>query len=88
MEEDRGLTIYIIVSGDMTLTDAGIRALLAPAKRKQFADGHGLSLDAMPSGKKSAPARPFIMPSTWGGHWTRYEIRFSDGRFSADIPAV
>jgi Arm DNA-binding domain len=37
----------------MALTDAEIRALEAPAKRIQVADGNGLSLDIMPSGKKT-----------------------------------
>jgi integrase len=37
----------------MAVTDAQIRALEVPAKRMQMADGNGLSLDILPSGKKS-----------------------------------
>ncbi len=37
----------------MALTDAEIRALGTPAKRTQVADGNGLSLDLLPSGKKT-----------------------------------
>jgi integrase len=37
----------------MALTDAQIRALEVPAKRMQMADGNGLSLDILPTGKKS-----------------------------------
>lgn len=37
----------------MALTDAAIKAIETPAKRTQIADGSGLSLDVLPSGKKS-----------------------------------
>jgi hypothetical protein len=37
----------------VAVTDAGIRAIEALAKRIQKADGNGLSLDVVPSGKKS-----------------------------------
>lgn len=43
----------VSLGGNVALTDAEIRSLAAPAKRIQVADGNGLSLDIMPTGKKT-----------------------------------